>query len=152
MYLHNLDKRQKHYDDAQKPLQDDNLRRMIERGVEIPPFLRDEAERLHSSARERRELSTSDLSTECEIGVLKRRKRGGLDALYGIIGVEDDIENWTRMRAFTFVICVNVDGEWVNAEIIYHIYIGTASENQHDLSPEFQNMSERKAQVENSEV
>ena len=77
-----------------------------------------------------------DLSTECEIGVLKRRKRGGLDALYGIIGVEDDIENWTNARIHVCHLCEcgRRMGECGN---IYHIYIGTASENQHDLSPEF---------------
>ena len=46
MFLHNLEKRQQHYDEAQASAKDDRLRRMIVSGVEIPPFLKHEVERI----------------------------------------------------------------------------------------------------------
>lgn len=48
MFLHNLEKRQQHYDEAQKSAKDEKLRRMIASGVEIPPFLKHEVERIRA--------------------------------------------------------------------------------------------------------
>lgn len=77
-----------------------------------------------------------DLTTECELGTLYGRSRGGNDKLYGLIGVEDDIENWTseRIHICHLCDCGRRKGECGNP---YHIYIGTASENQYDLPAEF---------------
>ena len=77
-----------------------------------------------------------DLSTECELGTLYGRSRGGNDKLYGLIGVEDDIENWTseRIHICHLCDCGRRKGECGNPR---HIYIGTASENQFDQGKEF---------------
>ena len=85
-----------------------------------------------------------DLTTECELGTLVKRTRGGNDRLYGLIGVEDDIENWTSARIHICHLCDcgRRKGECGNPR---HIYIGTASENQLDLSPEFRNKRAKRA-------
>jgi hypothetical protein len=77
-----------------------------------------------------------DLSTDCELGTFRSRSRGGLDGLFSLIGVEDDIENWTvaRIHCCHLCDCGRRKGECGNPR---HIYIGTASENSLDLPKDF---------------
>lgn len=77
-----------------------------------------------------------DLTTDCELGKFTGRKRGGLRGLFELIGVEDDIENWTNARIHCCHLCEcgRRKGECGNPK---HIYIGTASENSLDLPKEF---------------
>jgi hypothetical protein len=77
-----------------------------------------------------------DLNTECELKTLGRRDRGGLDTFLDLLGVEDDINNWTNAHIHICHLCDcgRRKGDCGN---IRHIYIGTARENALDNDEEF---------------
>lgn len=89
-------------------------------------------------------ISHIDLETECELGTFRRRSRGGCVDLLNLIGVEDDIDEWTphRIHRCHLCDCGRRKGECGNPR---HIYIGTAQENQFDQGKEFLHSRAKKA-------